>query len=168
VARDIVIHMGFLNTPYTLKNMAAPVAAVKAHEAKMRRRYSGPRRTAEDVGDILESKYGILGTFTDIYDEEISDIVTETFENFVVDALSEVRKPTSARMVKFMASKTNKIEKLFRGFLDQEEMNGMVPGVPTKVSRGKKRKRGISTRQRPSFERSGIYRVSFRCWADIK
>lgn len=148
--------------------MAAPVAAVKAHEAKMRRRQSGPRRTAEDVGAILEWKYGIVGTFIDIYDEEINDIVTETFENFVVDALSEVRKPISARMVKFMGPKTKNIEKLFRGFLDQEEMNGMVEGVPTKISHGKKRKRGRSTPARPSFERSGIYRASFRCWADIK
>jgi hypothetical protein len=168
MARDIVIHMGFLNTPYTLKNMAAPIAAVKAHEAKTRRRSSGPTRTAEDVGAILEGKYGIVGTFMDVYGDEINDIVTETFENFVVDALTEVRKPTSARMVKFMAPKTKAIEKLFRGFLDQEEMNGMVPGVPTKISRGRKRKRGISTRARPSFERSGIYRASFRCWADIK
>jgi hypothetical protein len=168
MARDIVIHMGFLNTPYTLKNMAAPIAAVKAHEAKMRRRSSGPTRTAEDVGAILENKYGIVGTFLDIYQEDIADIVTETFENFVVDALSEVRKPTSARMVKFMASKTKAVEKLFRGFLDQEEMNGMVDGVPTKVSRGRNRKRGKSTRARPSFEKTGIYRASFRCWADIK
>jgi hypothetical protein len=167
MARDIVIHMGFLNTPYTLKNMAAPVAAVKAHAAKMRRG-STVRRTAEDVGAILESKYGIVGTFIDIYQDEITDIVTETFENFVVDAISNFRKPASARMVKFMDPKTKKIEKLFRGFLDQEEMNGMVDGVPTKISKGRKRKRGISTRPRPSFERSGIYRASFRCWADIK
>jgi hypothetical protein len=167
VARDIVIHMGFLNTPYTAKNMAAPIAAVKAHAAKFRRG-STKYRTADDVGAILEHKYGIVGTFIDAYEEEIGDIVTETFENFVVDAITEVKKPTSERMAKFMNPKTKRIEKLFRGFLDQEEMNGMVPGVPTKISRGRHRKRGKSTRQRPSFERSGIYKASFRCWADIK
>ena len=167
MARDIVIHMGFLNTPYTMQNMKAPVAAVKAH-AKKFHRGSTKYRTAEDVGDILEWGYGIIGTFIDIYDEEISDIVTEVFEDFVVEAVTHYRKPSSARMVKFMDPKTRNIEKMFRGFLDQEEMNGMVEGVPTKISHGKKRKRGRSTPARPSFERSGIYRASFRCWADIK
>jgi hypothetical protein len=166
-ARDIVIHMGFLNTPYTSKNMRNAKAAVLAHEAK-RRSSAGPSRNAENIAGILENKYGIVGTFLDVHGEAIDELVTETFENYVVDVLTQVKKPTSARMAEFMNSRTNKIEKLFRSFIHNEEMNGMVDGVPTKASKGKKRKRGISTPKRPSFERSGIYRASFRCWADIK
>jgi hypothetical protein len=165
MARDIVLHMGFLNTPYTKPNMAAPMAAVKAYKAKVRRGFT-KTMTAEDVGNILESNYGILDVFKEVYNEEITNIVSETFENFIVETLTEVRKPTSARMVKYMAPKTREIEKMFRGFLDKEEMNGMAEGVPTKaaLTGGSRRRK----RSGPSFIDTGIYRASFRAWADIK
>jgi hypothetical protein len=167
VVDNIVLHLGFLNTPYTKKNMAAPVAAVKAHMAKTRR---GTSRTAnaEAVAGVLENRYGIVGTFLDVHQEAIDDIVTETFENYVIDAMSKVGKPTSAKMVKYMASRTNRIEKLFRGFLDREEMNGMAEGVPTQSALDGKRRGRKSRTPRPSFIDTGIYRASFRAWADIK
>ena len=61
---------GVFKHPYTLKNMAAPIAAIKAHEAK-RRTSAGPTRNAENVAGILENKYGIIGTFLDIHGEEL-------------------------------------------------------------------------------------------------
>ena len=36
--------------------------------------------------------------------------------------MSSIRKPTSQQMVDYMAPKTKRIEKLFRGFLNREEM----------------------------------------------
>jgi hypothetical protein len=57
---------------------------------------------------------------------------------------------------------------MFRQFLDREEMNGLVAGVPTKAALGGARHgRGKITRrgQRPSFIDTGIFRASFRCWA---
>jgi hypothetical protein len=51
---------------------------------------------------------------------------------------------------------------MFKAFIDDEDMNNMVPGVPTKVSiKGRRgRKPG------PSFLRTGIYKASFRAWVE--
>jgi hypothetical protein len=66
---------------------------------------------------------------------------------------------------------TQNIQNMFRQFLDREEMNGLVDGVPTKAALGGARHgRGEFTRrgQPPSFIDIGIYHASFRCWADTK
>jgi hypothetical protein len=164
MARNIIFHMGFLNTPYTKQNIAAPVRAAKAVRAQPRRGFT-KTMTAEDVGDILENKYNILEVFSQIHGEEIMELAHESFTDVIVKTLSEYRKPVSQRMVDYMQPKTREVEKMFKSFIRMEEMNG-IPGVPTNASITGKGRR--SRRAGPSFIDTGIYLASFYCRADIK
>ena len=150
---NVVIHMGFINTPYTKTAMSAPMTTAKAHEKKSRRHYS-KTKTAEQIGNILEDKYGILDLFTSMYEEEITGAINQKVKDFVLQSLSSKGKLASDRMAQFVKPSTNQIEKMFRGFLDRGE-SGIVTAASLK--RGK-----------PSFINTGVYRASFRVWADIK
>jgi hypothetical protein len=162
---NVVLHMGFLNVPYSAKEKAAPMRAAKSEIARKQRRGFTQTMTAEDVGNILESKYNILETFVELHQDEIMQPINEAFNNATVEMLSERRKFTSAKMVKYMKPKTDRIEKLFRQFLDMEEMNGMG-SVPTKASLSGKGR--VGHRPGRSFVNTGIYRAAFTAWVDIK
>jgi hypothetical protein len=164
----LVLHMGFVNTPYNAASKARPATAAKAEEKRARKRSFRTTMTAEKVSGILEGKYGIVETFQAIHEEEIHNLMMEGFADAATSFLAKNKPFTTASLKNLMKPNTQQIVKMFRQFLDMEEMNGVVPGVPTKISGGRKRKRGISTPPRPSFERTGIYRASFRCWADTK
>jgi hypothetical protein len=163
MARNIVLHMGFINTPYTAKTMAAPVKAAQTYGAQQRRGFT-KTMTAEDVANILENKYNILEVFSQIHGEEIMELVHESFTDVIVKSLSEWRKPASQRMVDYMKPKTREIEKMFKSFIRMDEMNGL-PGMPTKSITGKGRR---THKAGPAFIDTGIYLASFYCRADIK
>jgi hypothetical protein len=150
---NFVLHMGFLNTPYTKQAIAAPMAAAKAHEAKSRRHYS-KTKTTQSVANILENKYGILEKFMELYEDDITDIIHEKLDSFIIQSLSEKRKVTSERMVQYMKPNTVRIEKMFRGFLDRDETGETV--------------KAAMKRSKPPFIRTGLYRASFRSWVDTK
>jgi hypothetical protein len=150
---NVVIHMGFVNTPYTKAAMSAPMSTAKTHEKKSRRHYS-KTRTAENVANILEDKYGVLDIFMTMYGEEITGAINEKVQDFVVQSLSSKGKLSSDRMAQFVKPSTSQIEKMFRGFLDRNET-----GINTMAS---------MLRGKPSFINTGVYRASFRVWADIK
>jgi hypothetical protein len=159
---NVVIHMGFINTPYTRAAMLAPMRTAKLHGAKSRRHYS-KTKTAQQVANILESKYGILQTFMNMYDDDIKDLMTEKVHDFVIQSLSQKGKLASDRMAQFMKPSTSQIEKMFRGFLDRGE-TGITIGAALRGDRtGRK-----SKSPRPAFIDTGLYRASFRVWADIK
>jgi hypothetical protein len=168
----ISLHMGFINTPYIKETIARPMTSAKIESKRKRRRGFSKTMTAEKVANILEGKYGIVETFSAVYEEEISNIMTEGFAEIARNMLSSGRTSTTSSIKNLMKPSTNNIQSLFRSFLDQEEMNGMVEGVPTAAALGGKRSgRGSKTRKgikRPSFINTGIYRASFRCWADNK
>jgi uncharacterized protein YabN with tetrapyrrole methylase and pyrophosphatase domain len=166
MATNVVLHMGFLNTPYTKKTMQAPMAAAKAHEKKPRRGFTATK-TAEQVSNILEAKYNILEVFTEIHKDEIMELVTGSFAKVAIQNLSERRKLASDRMARYMKPKTTEIEKMFRRFLDQEEMNGHG-NVPVEAAIMGKVTGRKSRAARPSFINTGVYRASFRAWVDIK
>jgi hypothetical protein len=163
--KDITLHMGFINTPYTAEAMAAPVRASKFEEKRKRRRGFSRTMTADKLAKILEGKYGIVETFSEIYGQEINDIIHNGFREVAEHMISNRKSGTTTiSMKRLMKSYTDQVQNMFKTFIDDEEMNGMIPGVPTDASKGKIRKRGISTRQRPSFARTGIYKASFRAW----
>jgi hypothetical protein len=169
MARDITLHLGFVSTPYMSDTIAAPMRSARTEEARKKRRSFKKTMTAEKVSGILESSYNIVNQFSEKYGEEIGEIIRDGVELSIIDILpggDREYKPISNRMIQYMKPKTREIEKLFREFLDNEEAEGS--GIPTKaamlgVRRG--RKRGG---RRPSFVDTGIYRASFRAWADIK
>jgi hypothetical protein len=162
---NVVLHMGFLNVPYSAKSMAAPMRAAKSEASRKQRRGFTKTMTAEAVANILEEKYNILETFSELNQEEIMQPINEAFNNAAVELLSERRKFTSERMAKYMKPKTDRIEKLFRQFLDMEEMSGRS-GIPTQAALSGKGRR--SHKPGKSFIDTGIYRAAFTAWVDIK
>jgi hypothetical protein len=164
--------MGFVNTPYTKETMARPAASAKSEEQRNRKRSFSRTMTAQKVAEILENKYDIVETFSAIYDEEISNIMKDGVSQVANNLLSGGKGTTTASMKNLMKPYTNEVQNLFRQFLDHEEMNGLIEGVPTAAAMGGKlRGRGKVSRggkQRPSFVNTGIYRASFRAWADTK
>lgn len=168
----IVLHMGFINTPYTKEAKARPATAAKMEGRRARKRGFSKTMTAEKVANILEAKYNIIEMFQQINDTEISHLLKEGFAEVAEQMLNKPKASTSASLKNMMRPYTHEIQNLFRKFLDDEEMAGMVPGVPTKAAlsgvrhgRGSKTRRGY---QRPSFIDTGIYRASFRAWVDTK
>jgi hypothetical protein len=162
--KDISLHMGFINTPYTAEAMEAPVRASKLEEKRKRRRGFSRTMTADKLSKILERKYGIVETFSEVYEEEIHSLINNGFREIAERMIQNRGGETRAKIKNLMKPYTDQVQSMFKTFIDDEEMNGMVPGVPTDASKGKRRKRGISTRQRPSFSRTGIYKASFRAW----
>lgn len=158
----MVLHMGFLNTPYNAASRAAPMAFAKKHEKQPRKHFTRTM-TAEKVANILEGKYKVVQIFTQTHDEDIQEILTEAFKGAIKDTLSQRRKFVSDRMVQFMKPKTTEIEKLFRTFLDREETGISVEAAEKGNRTGRK-----SKTPRPPFINTGLYRASFRCWADIR
>lgn len=148
------IHMGFLNTPYNKKSLRAPVAAAKAAEAKRQHRGFTRNMTATDVGRILEDKYNIVEIFAEIYQQEIIDLVTDKLGDVIVGSLSDKVRNTGDKLVTRMKGRTRQIDKMFRDFLDMDQMNGIVEDKAAK-------KRGT-----PYFVKTGIYKASFRSWIE--
>jgi hypothetical protein len=164
-SRPVVLHLGFLNIPYTAKAMADPMRAARSVLAKRQHRGVSSTMTAEDVGNILENKYNIVEVFLAMHNDEIIEPIIEKFEDVVVEALTEKYKTTRERNIQNMRPKTIKIEKLFREFLNNEEMSGEL-SKPVKAAQiGKWRRR--TGRPGPPFIDTGIYRAAFRAWIDV-
>jgi hypothetical protein len=164
---DITLHMGFVNTPYTRETKLRPIASAKVEEKRKVQRNFSKTMTAPKVANILERKYDIVETFSKIYEDEINSLLHERYSEIASKFISE-GKSTTATLKNLMKPSTKKIESMFRQFIDGEEMNGMVPGVPTEIALGGKirKKGGRRFKSRPSFEKSGIYRASFRAWVE--
>jgi hypothetical protein len=164
MAKNIVLHFGFENMPYTAKTMAAPMRAAEAARGKKRRAFR-KSRTVERVAGILEDNYGIVQQFNEKYKDEIEDTLRDSVQLSLIDILpigdEEVGykqfKVTSQKMVKYLQPDTIKIEKMFRRFLDRSEVE--VMGEPVKIA---------AKKHRPPFIDTGLYRASFRVWGDIK
>ena len=165
---SISLKLGFINTPYTTEAVARPMAAARAEERRARKRSFSKTMTAEDVAKILEAKYQILDTFEEVYGTRIQATILGRFTEVAGDVLSGARR--RGDLGSLLKPATKEIERMFKQFLDNEEMNGRVPGVPTQAAlTGVRHGRGSKTRQgvpRPSFIDTGIYRASFRAWVD--
>jgi hypothetical protein len=166
MTNTLKLHMGFINTPYTQEAMQRPATSAKLEERRVRNRGFSRTMTAQKVASILEGKYGIVETFQKIYDEEINNIIHEGFKEIAEKTILERKGQTRTSLKNLMKPSTKQIEGMFKSFLRAEEMNGMAPGVPTKASFGKQRKRGRSIKPHSSFVRTGIYMSSFRAWID--
>jgi len=168
MADNIALHFGFINTPYTRETIARPFTSAKLKEKGKLKRGSSKNMTALKVADILEAKYNVVETFHAIHEEEIKNVMHEGFKEVAERMISERGGQTRASLKNLMKPATKQIENMFRQFLDHEEMNGMIEGVPTDAAKGGKlRGRGKITRrgiQRASFVNTGIYKASFRAW----
>jgi hypothetical protein len=129
-----------------------------------------PNITTGQVATELEFRYEVLKTFYELHEKEIREIIEETIQGFIV-FVGQTGLKKDKRIY------LDRITPLFHSFLDNQEMDGIVDGVPTKRSLDgithRRKKRVIKTKKgkvipRPSFEDSLLYRNSFKCWLEIK
>jgi ethanolamine utilization protein EutQ (cupin superfamily) len=153
MARQFVIKMGFLNTPYSNKALNAPMRTARAGEAKRQNRGFKKTMTATDVGAILEGKYNVVESFVATNKDEILDLVTDKLEEAVIGSLTDKVK-TGDKLVIGMKGRTRQIDKLFRNFLDMDEMSSVIEN------------KSANKNGRKSFVNTGIYRASFRSWIE--
>jgi hypothetical protein len=160
------IYFGFVNTPYQWSTVTRPMTAAREEAKRPRRRGFRKTKTADQISDYLEDKYNITDIFWQLHEDDIlgliESIAAERLQK-VMDGTLKIKDTSMARMAK---PAFPKIEQMFRQFIDMREMDGIIPGVPTQASIiGKSRWFGKNP-GRPSFKDTGIYRASFRCWAE--
>jgi hypothetical protein len=125
--------------------------------------------TTGEVADILERHYHIWQTFVKLHGDLIKEAVGEALRARLENTL--MGAPDNNQDLVLPPAMLSKIEERFRTFLDNNEMNGQVPGVPTKASLA-----GVNHRlkhpyrkgnpPRPSFIDQGDYQLSAKVWVD--
>ena len=152
--------------------------------------YADGKASTGDVAQILEDRYHVMELFA----EEVgSDAIANALAESAKDALADLVSGGSSNGVSLTQAATDEIEAAFRIFIDQQELDGVVPGVPTMASTGgyvdvkvtdkagnvktKRRYRGAVNHrlarpyakdnpQRPSFRDTGLYQASMKVWSD--
>lgn len=128
-----------------------------------------------DVAEILEEKYHVMEIFYGIHQPDI----ISTLENGIAGAIENTIAGKKGKADIFLGA-YGSIENEFHKYLDNEEMRGMIDGVPTQAaldgisSRFKKKKNNIYRKgktvatgvRRPSFIDSGMYRQMFKVWIE--
>jgi hypothetical protein len=151
------LHLGVVDVPYTYKDKSSP-------------------KTTGDVAEILEDKYHVIELF---YEEMGADTIAAALEESarvaVEDMFSGVNTnlygPVMSDIMTLTYEATEEMNDAFKIFIDQKELDGAVPGVPTAASL-----KGVNHRLkhpyakdnpvRPSFKDTGLYQTSFRAWAE--
>ncbi len=127
------------------------------------------------LSQILEDKYGILGSFVDVHAKDIQKALERSF----VNALEEMAMGLPKRPL--YASGLEEIQTMMKRWLSTQEVEQQgIKGVPTKAaligksSRFKSGFSGVSMKQfkkgikvgtrRPSFIDSGLYQASLKAW----
>ncbi len=127
----------------------------------------GDGKTTGDVAEILEAKYHVMQTFYDMLGE---DVVAKALERSVANAVEAMMMGSNSASINLTAEAEGEIEAAFRLFLSQQEMDGIVGGVPTQAALN-----GVSHRfkhpyakrpARPSFIDTGQYQASMKAWMD--
>ena len=124
--------------------------------------------TTGDVATILEDKYHVMRTFVELREEKIGDALAESMSNAIANLANGL--PPSKNPAQ---GAEQKIETMFRDFLDADEMSGIFP----KTQQIAAAQKGISHRKkhpyrksnpRPAFIDTGLYQSSFRAWIGEK
>ena len=111
------------------------------------------------IADILEAKYGIMEAFAEIRHVDISKAIAPAMEKYF-QSVANGEKPN----LRLFEQASNRVRVVFKQFLLEKEMDGLVDGVPTKASlTGKGRRSG---RPGASFVDSGLYSDHMRIWAE--
>ena len=123
--------------------------------------------TTGDVAEILEAKYHVI----ELFYQELGDDVSKTLELSAARAIQDLFAGAPPRSVSLTAEAEGEIEAAFRLFLDQRELDGVVPGVPTQaairgVNHRLKHPYKKSNPERPSFVDTGTYQQSFKAWSE--
>ena len=166
MAETLTLILGVLDIPYSGPPQP-PRKVAKAKKGKQKPRKakgSTPLPSTGDVAQILEAKYEIMGTFSDVYQGEIAAALAHS----VAGAIESLMAGAPASIDPF-GTATSEIEEGFRTFLDLQEMDGRA-GVPTEAAL-----KGVNRRMlhpyarraaRASFIDTGLYQNSMRAWIE--
>lgn len=122
-------------------------------------------QTTGDVAEILEAKYHIMETFSEVRELEMADAMADG----MAGALESLMMGAPPSLDPF-GDGTSAIENMFKDALSNREFDGLINGVPTraavkgKSNRFKSKKSGGS---RPSFIDTGQYQASFKAWVEV-
>lgn len=130
---------------------------------------ASPRTTTTyDVARYLENRYSLFSLFSVFRGKDFTDALEEAVAGKLETLLMGGPASSDALLGE---GELAAIESAFRGFLDNREMDGRAPGVPTAASL-----RGVNHRlmrpyaksnpARPSFIDMGILQAHFRAWMD--
>jgi hypothetical protein len=164
------LRFGFVDVPYSARySKRSPVKALRGKKPKpmspMQQAY-GQGETTVSVANDLEKRYHILDKFQEMYEDQITDIVIDSYADGI-EAMFNGQKPG---LVDSVNKKAGDIEKMFRDSLTNKEYDGKLSNVPTVAAQ-----RGVShlfahpyarRAPRPSFIDTGMYQASFTAWAE--
>lgn len=166
-----ILHLGVIDIPYdvrvpeSMKRVA--VRTQRGGKAKVIKASPSGGQTTGDVAEILEDKYHIMEVFfEDIGYEAVMGALVNSLEG----AIENIQSGAPLSTIKLYAGAESEIETAFRLFLGQQELDGVMPGVPTKAAL-----KGVNHRMvhpyakrgpRPSFIDTGLYQASFKAWVE--
>lgn len=119
--------------------------------------------TTGEVAEHLENKYHIMRVFFEVKEEKIAQIVSEA----LVGSFKTLSQGGTIKGVQ-----VNKIDRLFRHFLEANEMGRILPHQVVAAGMGvSHRFKDAMNRQgqrgaRPAFIDTGLYSASFRAWLE--
>lgn len=139
-----VVHLGVIDVAYT---------------------EDGKATTTGQVAEILEANYAVMQTFVDLHEGDIADALADRMAG-----LLETSESTSLRGMREVDFP--EVDRMFRDYLDAGEWERVTGNAPTiAAATGYRSRKKHPTKQdqgRPSFIDTGLYRKSFRTWADLK
>jgi hypothetical protein len=128
--------------------------------------YENGGKSTGDVAQLLENRYHILEIFAE---EAGGDVISKVFEHSAQDAIEDLIGGAPVSVISLTLAGEEEIATATRIFIDQRELDGVVPGVPTKAAR-----KGVNHRlkhptsrnnpERPSFRDTGTYQAALRAW----
>lgn len=166
-----ILHLGVVDLPYVIN------VVEKQRRQVVRKRpdgtleaFSRPPAGGETTGDVatwLEDKYHVMEVF---YEDVGPALVAKSIEVSARNALESFMLGGPSDM-SLTAAAESEIEQAFRIFLDQQEMDNVVGGVPTKaalagVNHRLKHPYAKANKERPSFIDTGTYQKAFKVWVD--
>jgi len=124
--------------------------------------------TTHDVAMRLEEKYHVMEVF---YEDVGADLIAKALENSAADALESLLMGNTSPGFSLTAAAEAEIQSAFDAFITQQEMDGVVGGVPTAaalagVNHRLKHPYAKGNPERPSFVDTGTYLGNFRAWVE--
>lgn len=170
----IVLHFGVNDIPYAHHQPAGSRrVAVRVRRGQVPKAISAPAHGAETTGDVaewLEEKYHVIEIF---YEEIGHDLMAKALEHSLQGAIMDVMMGKPHDLVAPFKTAEDEVRAAFQFFIEQKEMDGHAPGVPTLaalkgINHRLKHPYAKSNPSRPSFDDTGTYMQAFRMEVEVK
>lgn len=164
----IIIHLGVVDVPYAThvpENQRRVVhRTTRGGVVSVATAPPSGAETTGDVAQILEDEYHVMEVF---YEDVGEALIAKALEHSVIGAIQDMALGKPTNLIDPFAKATTEIEAAFKVFLEQQEMDGVVGGVPTKaalkgVNHRLKHPYAKGNPERPSFIDSGTYESHFK------